>query len=91
MATRLLPLVQVGKMLMTLNNLDLKTDDDARQAMRLTTNKIKDNIITLFLSSKKEMQDVISQARTAPVPFEAAPPQPRSFAEEYPPPSRPVR
>ena len=40
------------------------SDDDARQAMARDGGKIKDSTIKLFLSSRNEMQQVITQARS---------------------------
>lgn len=40
------------------------SDDDARQAMAKDGGKIKDSPIKLFLSSRSEMQQVITQARS---------------------------
>ena len=42
------------------------TDEDARKAMQLTSAKLNDQSVSLMLSSKNEMQNVIAIARSAP-------------------------
>jgi len=43
------------------------TDEDARQGMMLTGERVNDAPVRLFLSSKTEMQNVIAAARSGPI------------------------
>lgn len=49
------------------------SDDDARQAMAKDGGKIKEATIKLFLSSRSEMQQVITQARSGIAAVPATP------------------